>query len=162
MRDYERRAASPQGAKPVADHRLALAVEARRSLVEDEETWIRQDRARDGDSLTLAAGKLHASFTDDGVVLLLELLRKLVYVCHARDRPDLLVGRPGFAVGDVLSDRSVEEKIVLHHCAELRAIVVQPQRLQLAIVHEHASRRGMVEGHHEADERTLTRAAGTD
>src|SRR2546425_963442 len=41
--DHEGRAATPQGAEPVLDRRLALRVEARRGLVEDQDPGIGED-----------------------------------------------------------------------------------------------------------------------
>src|SRR5207249_6286339 len=67
--DDERRATPPQIAKPVANHRLALAVERRRGFVENQDAGIREDGSRDRDALPLSAGKLHATLADDRVVL---------------------------------------------------------------------------------------------
>ena len=72
-----------QRAQAVLDQRLALAVEARGRLVEDQDARIGEDRARDRDALALAARQLHAALADDRVVPLLELLDELVGV---RDR----------------------------------------------------------------------------
>src|ERR1041385_577961 len=72
--DHERRSTTAQGAQAVADHRLALAVEARRGFVENEDSRVGEDRAGDGDALALAARELDAPLADDGVVALLEAI----------------------------------------------------------------------------------------
>ena len=47
------------------DEGLALRVEGGGRLVEGEDAGLRQDRARDGDALTLAPRELHAALADD-------------------------------------------------------------------------------------------------
>ena len=78
VRDDERRAALAQRPQAVLNQRLALAVEARRRLVEQQDARIGEDRARDRHALALAAGQPHAALADDRVVALLELLDELV------------------------------------------------------------------------------------
>src|SRR5205085_5219737 len=58
VRDDERRSPVAQGAEAIADQRLALAVEARRGFVEDENSGVGEDRSRDRDALALPAGQL--------------------------------------------------------------------------------------------------------
>ena len=72
MRDDEGRAPGPQLAQTVLNHLLALAVEARRGFVEDQDARVGQDGARDRDALSLAAGQLDAALADDRVVALVE------------------------------------------------------------------------------------------
>src|SRR6185295_5822706 len=67
--DDERSAAAAEGAEAVLDLGFALAVEARRRLVEDQDGRVGQDRAGDGDALALAAGELDAALADDAFVL---------------------------------------------------------------------------------------------
>ena len=124
----------------VLDQRLALAVEARRRLVEDQDPRVGQDRARDRHALALAARQLHAALADDRVVLLLEPVDELVGVRDAADRPDLLEGRVRAAVADVVADGAVEQEVVLQHDAELRAVVAQPDRREVAAVDEDRAR----------------------
>jgi hypothetical protein len=84
VRDDEGGAALPQPAEAVADERLALAVQARCRLVEDQDARVRDDGAGDGDALPLAAGQLDAALADDGVVAVLEAVDELVRVGDAR------------------------------------------------------------------------------
>src|SRR5215467_7980040 len=84
VRDHERRAAAAQGAQTVADQRLALAVEARRRFVEDENSWIREHGTRDRDALPLTTRELHAALAHDRVVALLEAIHELVAMRDAR------------------------------------------------------------------------------
>ena len=125
VRDHERRPPLPQRLQAVLDQRLALAVEARRRLVEDQDPRVGQDRARDRHPLALAAGQPHAALADDRVVPLLERLDELVAVRDPADRLDLVARRVRPGVRDVLGDRAVEQEVVLQHDAEVRPVVAQ-------------------------------------
>ena len=46
----------------------------------------------------------------------------------------------GLRERDVLLDRAVEQEIVLHHDAEIRAIVAESKRRDVSAIHEHAAR----------------------
>src|SRR5207244_11287162 len=50
VRDDEGRSSLPQRSQAVLTERLALAVEARCGFIEDEDPWVRADRARDADA----------------------------------------------------------------------------------------------------------------
>ena len=76
-----------RSAQAVLDQRLALAVEARRGLVEDQDARVGENRARDRDALALPARQLDAALADDRVVALLELLDELVAVRDPADAP---------------------------------------------------------------------------
>src|SRR4029077_12862327 len=106
VRDDEGRPALSQRSQSVLNQRFALAVEARRRLVQDQDAWVRQDGARDRDALALPARQAHAALADHRVVLFLEPLDELVAMRDAADRLDLLAGRVRVAVGDVLRDRA--------------------------------------------------------
>src|SRR3954468_16992443 len=160
--DHERGAPLPQRAEAVLDERLALAVQARRRLVEHQDPRVRQDGPCDRDPLPLPARELDAPFPDHRVVLLLEGLDELVGVRDVADAADLFERRVGAAVLDVVGDGTVEQEIVLEHDAELRAIVAQPDRREVRAVHEHAPFVGPVERHHQADQRALARPARPD
>src|SRR5215204_414608 len=162
VRDDEGRPPAPQRLQPVLYQRLALAVQARRGLVEDQNLRLGQDRARDGDALPLPARELHAALADDRVVAVGEAADELVAVRDAGRGPDLLAGRVRVREGDVVGDGAVEEEVVLQHRAELFAIVSEPDGSEVAAVNQHAPRERAVEGHHQPDERTLPRAAGAD
>src|SRR4051812_48208002 len=64
VRDDERGASAPQRFQAVLDQCLALAVEARRRFVENQDFGVGQDRPRDGHPLPLSARQAHAAFAD--------------------------------------------------------------------------------------------------
>src|SRR5262245_20243607 len=75
MGDDHARSPVEQALEPFADQRLRLRVDARRRLVESEDARIIDERARDGQELTLAMRQIRAALPD--------LLPKA-----ARQRPD--------------------------------------------------------------------------
>src|SRR6185503_16910269 len=162
VRDDEGGAAVAQRLEAVLDHRFALAVEARGRLVEDQDPRIGEDGAGDRHALALAARQLDAALADDRVVALLELLDELVGVRDAADLFDLFQRRVRTTVAEVLGNGAVEQEIVLQHDAELLAIVAQPHAGEIPAVDEDRAAQGAVEGHDQADQRALPRAARPD
>jgi len=141
---------------------LAVAVQARRGLVQDQDARVRQDRARDCDALALAAGEPDAALADHRVVFQLERVNELVAVRDAAHFAHLLHRGVRLAVADVVGDRPVEQEVLLQHDPELRAVVRQAQvREVVAVDPDHPAGRS-IERHHEADERALARPARPD
>ena len=133
-----------------------------RSPVEDENARVGQDGPRDRDALALSPRQPHPALADDRVVLLLEAFDELVAMGDMADGLDFIEAGVRFGVGDVLGDRAVEQEVVLQHDAEVRAVIAQADRAQIAPIGEDAAGHRPVEGHHQADERALARPAGSD
>ncbi len=72
---------------------------------------------------------------------------------------NLRIARVGAREANVVADRTIEQEVVLHHDAELPAILAQPQRRQVLSIDQDSSLRGPVERHHQPDEGALPRAA---
>ena len=68
VRDDEHRAAGEQPVDGLLHEPLGLGVERRRRFVENEDRRIDEQRARDGETLPLAAGEPRAALAEDGVV----------------------------------------------------------------------------------------------
>ena len=68
MRDDEHRPSGEQPIDGLLHQPLRLRVQRRRRLVEDEDRRIDEQRAGDGETLTLAAGQPRAALTEDRVV----------------------------------------------------------------------------------------------
>ena len=124
----------------------------------DQNARVGQDRARDGNALALAAGKLHAALAHDGVVLLFEAFGEFVDARDAAGFQDLLFGgmRPGER--DVLPNGPVEQKRFLQHHAELRAVGVQADGGEIHAVHQDGSRFRCVKRSDQADDGRLAGA----
>src|SRR5688572_23265296 len=107
VRDDEDRAPSTKCSERIADQRFALAVEARRRLVEKKQRCVGEDGARDRDALTLAAGELHAALADDRVEPAREPTHELVAVGDAARGFDLVARGLRLRERDVLGDGAV-------------------------------------------------------
>ena len=141
---------------------LALVVERRGRLIEDENAGIDHQGPGDGDPLPLAAREIGAALLDHRVVALRQLGDELVraresgrlHHDHARHR--------GIAKRDVLVDRAVEENVLLQHDADLPA---QPSGIQLGdvdAVDHHLTGLRTVEALDRLGQRGFARARGTD
>ena len=95
--DDHRRPAAQQRVERLLDQDLAGAVDVRRRLVEDQDAWIGEQRARDRDQLPLAGREPDAALADDVVETAVEPRRDPVDADRVRRRGDLLVGGLGLA-----------------------------------------------------------------
>ena len=100
-----------------------------RSVVEDQDARIGENRARDGDALALSAREAHAALADDGVVAELELRDELVAVSDAARLADLLHRGARLRECDVLANGAIEQEIVLQHDAQVRPVLAELERL---------------------------------
>src|SRR5207302_11047360 len=115
VRDDEGGSAPAQGVKSVLNERLALAVQAGGGFIEDEDSRICKNRARNGHALALPAGQTDAALADDRVVTFLECFDEFIAVRDPADGDNLLARGARLRKGDVFGDRAIEEKIVLQH-----------------------------------------------
>src|SRR5919201_3392490 len=81
MRDDKDRAPLGDPLHVLLDHPLAFVIEGARCLVEDQDAGIGDERARDGDALTLPAGQAATALADDGVIALGQLQNEVVRAC---------------------------------------------------------------------------------
>ena len=114
MRYRESRAIRHEFLERVLDEPFGDGVECARSLVEDENRRVLEYRARNCDSLALAAGKRETLFADNAVVSVGLGNYEVMGVCELGGRNDLLVGCIERAIADVVLDRVVEEERFLH------------------------------------------------
>src|SRR5271166_473976 len=126
MRDRDHRLAGHQRAQARLNGGFDFTVERGSRFVEYQDRRVLENDAGDGDTLALAAGKLHAALADMSVIAaaaapILEFKNKLMRVCQSCGALDLLVacGRP--AVANIGADRAVQERSVLRHYRDLRA-----------------------------------------
>src|SRR3989475_427493 len=105
VRDHEHGPTAHELGQRLLDHELALRVEVRGRLVEDQDRRILEERAGDRDPLALAAGEAHAPLADERVVTVGARQGEVEGVglaSRTHDLLDLVVGPP---VGDVVADR---------------------------------------------------------
>src|SRR5881628_3487270 len=108
---------------------LALAIEIRVGLVEDDQEWLSVQCACQRDALTLSAGERDAVLADPGVVALRQPYDQLVDAGLLGGADDRLWIGIGFEAPDILRDCPVEQLDVLRQIADMAA-----QRLRRPLV----------------------------
>ena len=152
----------PEHLQRILDERVVFVVEMGRSLVEDEDSGIGQQRARDGDTLPLASRQPHAALTDDRVVPVLEASDELVAVGPAPGFKNGGTIRSSRSVGDGIGHRAIKKHVVLQHGAEERSEIGKPDGRHVLAIDEQPPRRGTMKAHDQADQRAFSCAARTD
>src|SRR2546430_12354540 len=122
MRNDESSAAAHQVAEAFLNQSFGFRVEARCGFVENQDSWIGQNGARDGDTLLLSTGELYAAFANDGVVFFLEAFGEFVHASNAASFQNFGVGRFGLGERRIVPNRSVEQERILKHDSQLCAI----------------------------------------
>ena len=130
MRDHDGGSAFHQSVERLEHQLFGRRVEPRGRFIEDQDRRVADDGAGDGDALALAAGERHAALADHRVVAFRHPLDEFVRVGEPGRADDLIAGGFGFAVGDVLPDRRVEENRLLQDETDLLA-----QRSQSELAH---------------------------
>src|SRR5580704_19781189 len=92
---------------------LALIVERGGRLVQNENAGICHERPRNRDTLTLAAGKIGATFFDHRVVALRQLSDEFVFASESSRQHHHHTRHGGVAKRYVLVDSTVEKKVLL-------------------------------------------------
>src|SRR6516162_8158295 len=109
MRNYQRRAVLGHPVEFVLNIFFSMAVERRSRFVEQQDRGPLEDRARNGDALLLAAGKLQAAFADFGLIAFRRAANEIVDLGLARCLFDFGVARIPASVTNIVSDRVVKE-----------------------------------------------------
>src|SRR5262249_28236633 len=94
MCDDDDRSSASNLSHILLNNELALVVERACCLVENEDAWVGNERASDGDPLPLTARQAAAPLTDDCVIALGQLENKVMGACECRCGDDAL-GRRG-------------------------------------------------------------------
>ena len=137
---------------------LALIVEGARRLVEDQNAWIGDQRAGNGDTLALATRKSGAALADDSVVAFAQLKDEIVCPRKASRGDDALHRHGRVGECNILSHRAVEQHVLLQDDSDLAA---QPGRVdhgEIHAVHQDASAFRDVEALDELREGALARS----
>ena len=112
----------------VANHCLALGVEVRRRLVEDQQGRIAEELASDREPLLLATGQTNSPFADNGVETVLESSNEHVCVRVGAGGEDARVIGLGSRVRDVVPHGAVEQEHLLGNDADATSQPVQRVR----------------------------------
>eukprot|EP01139_Manchomonas_bermudensis_P019579 Amastigsp_a676973_61.p2 type:complete len:755 gc:universal Amastigsp_a676973_61:2472-208(-) len=162
MRDDERRA--PAGLDHsidcLLDQMLALRVERRGCLVEEQQPRVEHECPRNRDALPLPAAETHTALADKGVVAVRKRENGLVDVRLLGRAHNVLVAQLCVCtVGNVVADRARKQRRVLRNNADRAP---QPAEVQLAhidAVDENRARVDVVEPQNRAHDSALAAAA---
>ena len=119
MRNAQRGAPIHQGFQGILHQPLALGVEGAGGFVQDQNGRVLQDRAGNGQSLTLTAAQTASPFADHEIVAALLGQDELVGIRGAGRRLDLGVSGPGAAEAQVVADGLVEQNRLLRDDGDL-------------------------------------------
>src|SRR5208337_4781333 len=111
--DDQRGAALHQRLERALHQRLALGVERRGRLVEQQDWRVFQDGARDGDALALAARKSHAALAEFRVVAFRQAGDEAVRGGLFGGGDDGVSARVRRSIGDIVGDARAEDEGVL-------------------------------------------------
>ena len=162
MRDRDGGSALDERLKRLLDDALAFGVQRRRGLVEDQNRWVLEDHARDGQSLALPTGESVAALAHHRVIAVLQRKDALVDERGFRGGHDLLVGGGGAPVADVLADRAAEEIALLGDHPDGVRDRLSAEVAYVVTVDRHRPVFDVVQARDEVGDRRLARARGAD
>src|SRR5579871_1023543 len=129
MGDDDDGAALGDAAHVALDQPLAVVVERRGRLVEDENARIGRERPGDRDALALAAGEIGAALLDQGVIPLGQLVDEFLRAGEAGDLDHPRARHRRIGECDVLVNGAVEQQVLLQHDADVAS---KPGRIDMA------------------------------
>src|SRR5918997_4399727 len=142
--------------------RLALDVEARHRLVQDQDRGVADHGPGDGYPLALPSGEGVAPLADDCLVPIFEVHDELVGVGRFGSLDNLLRSGVQLAVGDVLLDGGAEENRVLEDDPDLLAQGLELVVLYVSSIDPDGAASGFVEAKDQADEGRLAGSRSAD
>mmetsp|Transcript_7824 Transcript_7824/g.13801 ORF Transcript_7824/g.13801 Transcript_7824/m.13801 type:complete len:218 (+) Transcript_7824:3438-4091(+) len=142
-------------------HLLALIIERRRRLVQDENGWIAYQGPCNSDSLLLTTAELSSPGAHLGVELVREGLDKVVSVGSPGSGLDLVIGGrlwPSFASCDVLCDAGVKQQGLLRYHANVVPHRPDVKTFHVVAVNAHPAFLWIVESADKSGDGALSRA----
>src|SRR5258705_7794359 len=113
VRNHKRSPPTHQVTQPFLNQRLRLRIQARSSLVQDQNPRIGKNRPRNRNALLLPARQFNAALPHHSVVLLLERFREFIHPRDAARRHDLFFRSIGPSKRHILANRPIEQKRLL-------------------------------------------------
>ena len=160
--DDQRGAFLHQALERAAHQRLVDRVEMRRRLVQNENGCVFQERPRDRDALTLAAGKVDAALAHHGLQAVGQGRDKIAER-RARNRIlDIRRGRIGARDRDIGVERVVEEIGVLGHQGDTRTQRIELRGAEVFARHIERAAVRVPKAHEQMRDRRLAGARGAD
>ena len=162
VRDHEGGAPGEEPPERLLDLALGADVDRGGRLVEDQDPGVGQERAREGDELTLAEREPCPALAELRLVAVLELEDETVGADRLRGRRDLLRCRVRSRERDVLGDGAAEEESLLGDDPELTAERVLRDVAEIVAVDLDPALRRVVEAGEELRDRRLAGAGLAD
>ena len=159
MGDHDHGLARHEPLEGLLDQVLVLGIGERGRLVQHHDGRIRDDRARDGYPLLLAAGQVDALGAYHGGVAVGQPAYERIGLGGLRCLDDLLVGRSRPAAPDVVRDALAEQVGILEHQAEAAHQLVLAHLAHVDAADEHLARIDVPEAGDEVGEGRFARAA---
>src|SRR5262245_57751553 len=119
MRNDEDDTAFGEPRHVLLDDPLALIVESARRLVEDQDARVGNERARDGETLALAAREAGAVLSHNGVVTIGELKDEIMCAGHLLAGNDPFDRHRAVRQRNIVAHRAIEQDALLQHDADL-------------------------------------------
>ena len=158
--DHQRRPSFHQPLQRPHYDLLGLGVEPGRRLIQDEYRGVPDHGAGDGDALPLSPRQRAPPLPDHGVEPFRQVLDEVLAVGEAGGLLNLLEGRFGTAVRDVLPDGRLEEQRLLQDHPDLLDQRIRFVVANVAPVYAHGALHGVVEAQDQARQGALPRAGG--
>jgi len=167
VRDRDHRLAFHQREQIFLNRRLDFRVERRGRLIKYQDRRVLEEHAGNGDTLTLATGQLYTAFAHLGIETLaaMHIDKRFHEVPGIRPlcrRDHLLVGGLGMAIGDVVADRTVQQRSILRHHTNQLAQAVLRHLGDVLPVDGDLARFQIVETQEQVHQRRLARTGTPD
>ena len=159
VRDHQRGPAHHEPVERLLHEGLALRVHRGERLVQHQDGRVAEERARDGDTLALAAREADRALAHTRGVALRQAANELVGIRRARRRLQLGARGRGPAEAEIFLHRAVEEIGVLAHHRDVAAHLVGREGAEVAPAESHRAPLRVMEAEQQAHQSGLARAA---
>src|SRR5450756_1792285 len=130
-------------------------IDAACGLVENQDGWVCQDHTCDGQQLLLTGRDIGGFFVEDGVVSFRQAPDEVIGVRSLGGSHDLLLRSIVAPIGNILTDRTVEQPRVLQNHTEHGAQTAPTHRSYVDTVERDLAVLDVIETHEQVDERCL-------
>ena len=162
MRNADRRATAHQFLERGLDNVLGLGVQRIGGLIQNQNRSIADQRARDGETLALAAGKGHTLFADDGVEATRFFEDEIKRMGMFGGGFNVRIGRAGPAEFDVAPDGFVEQNGFLGDHGDMGAEVAGGEFPDVGAADAHRPFLRVVKAEEQIGQGRFARAAAPD
>src|SRR5260370_12005456 len=162
MGDDKCSAATHQVTQPFLNERFRFGVQTGSRFIENEDAWIGENGAGDGDAPLLSTRELYTAFADDRIVFFFEGLGEFIDSGNAARFHDFFFAGVRAGEGYIFANGTGEKKSVLQHNTKLRAITPQLDGGEIHSIDQDAATFRFVESGDEPDDCGLPRAGRAD